>query len=136
VWRSKYKWAARPGAAKTYAPVLPAYSLKFAERTLPSLPLNFWTMASSYQPLQEEDILLETAVIPQNRLVLHNDEVNTFEWVIETLVDVCKHNIEQAEQCAYIIHYRGKYAVKHGSLKYLKPMKDAITDRGINATIE
>ncbi len=93
-------------------------------------------MASSYQPFQEEDILTETAIVPERRLVLHNDEVNTFEWVIETLVDVCKHNIEQAEQCAYIIHYRGKYAVKHGSLKHLKPMKDEITDRGINATIE
>ena len=93
-------------------------------------------MATSYQPFLEEDILVETAIVPENRLVVHNDEINTFEWVIESLIDVCKHNVEQAEQCAYIIHYRGKYAVKHGSLKNLRPMKDAITDRGINATIE
>ncbi len=69
-------------------------------------------------------------------LVVWNDEVNTFEWVIETLMEVCKHSHEQAEQCAYIIHFRGKYAVKQGSYDDLKPMKDAITERGINATVE
>lgn len=93
-------------------------------------------MPASYQPLHEEEQLLETAREPENRLIVYNDEVNTFEWVIETLMDVCKHNTEQAEQCAYIIHYRGKYAVKHGHLKLLKPMREQITDRGINATIE
>lgn len=69
-------------------------------------------------------------------LVVWNDEVNTFEWVIETLVEVCRHSYEQAEQCAYIIHFRGKYAVKEGSYDELKPMCDAITDRGIGATVE
>jgi ATP-dependent Clp protease adaptor protein ClpS len=69
-------------------------------------------------------------------LIVWNDEVNTFEWVIETLVEVCGHSYEQAEQCAYIIHFRGKYAVKEGSYDDLKPMCDAITDRGIGATIE
>ena len=70
------------------------------------------------------------------RLIVWNDEVNTFEWVIETLVDVCGHSTEQAEQCAYIIHFRGKYAVKEGSYEDLKPMCDAITERGIGATVE
>lgn len=84
----------------------------------------------------EEDVLLDEVDIDTNALILHNDPINTFDWVIQTLVDVCKHTSEQAEQCAYIIHYRGKYAVKHGSLERLKPMKDAITDRGIDATIE
>lgn len=69
-------------------------------------------------------------------LVVHNDDVNTFEWVIISLIDICDHTQEQAEQCAYIIHYSGKYAVKHGILSDLKPMKNALTDRGINATIE
>ncbi len=69
-------------------------------------------------------------------LVVWNDEVNTFEWVIETLVEVCGHSQEQAEQCSYIIHYQGKYAVKQGSFDDLKPMCEAITDRGINATVE
>jgi ATP-dependent Clp protease adaptor protein ClpS len=69
-------------------------------------------------------------------LIIWNDEVNTFEWVIETLIKVCGHNPEQAEQCAYLIHYQGKYAVKNGSYDELKPMCDAITDRGIGATVE
>ena len=69
-------------------------------------------------------------------LIVWNDEVNTFEWVIETLMDICGHSHEQAEQCAYIIHFQGKYAVKNGSYEDLKPQCDAITERGINATIE
>jgi len=69
-------------------------------------------------------------------LIVWNDEVNTFEWVIKTLVEVCGHSYEQAEQCSYFIHFRGKYAVKEGSYDELKPQCDAITDRGINATVE
>ena len=69
-------------------------------------------------------------------LIVWNDEVNTFEWVIETLMEICNHSYEQAEQCAYVIHFKGKYAVKHGSYEVLKPMCDAITDRGIGATVE
>ncbi len=69
-------------------------------------------------------------------LIVWNDEVNTFEWVIETLIEVCGHSQEQAEQCSYLIHFRGKYAVKQGSYDDLKPQCDAITGRGINATIE
>jgi len=69
-------------------------------------------------------------------LIVWNDEVNTFEWVIDTLMEVCGHSYEQAEQCAYIIHFQGKYAVKKGSYDDLKPKCDAITDRGIGATVE
>ena len=83
---------------------------------------------------QDTDVLIDTEE-PCN-LVVWNDEVNTFEWVIETLMEVCGHTPEQAEQCAYIIHYQGKYAVKNGSYEDLKPECDAITDRGIGATIE
>jgi ATP-dependent Clp protease adaptor protein ClpS len=69
-------------------------------------------------------------------LVVWNDEVNTFEWVIETLIEVCGHSPEQAEQCSYFIHFKGKYAVKEGSYDELKPQCDAITERGIGATVE
>lgn len=69
-------------------------------------------------------------------LIVWNDSVNTFEWVIETLVEVCGHSEQQAEQCALIIHNKGKYAVKQGAYDDLKPMCDAITERGIGATIE
>ncbi len=69
-------------------------------------------------------------------LIIWNDEVNSFDWVIETLISVCKHTAEQAEQCAMLIHTKGKYAVKEGGYDSLKPMCNAITERGINATIE
>lgn len=69
-------------------------------------------------------------------LIVWNDEVNTFEWVIETLVEICGHSTQQAEQCAMLIHTKGKYAVKQGNYDTLKPMCDAITERGIGASIE
>jgi len=68
-------------------------------------------------------------------LVLHNDDFNTFDFVIETLVDVCKHEPEQAEQCAMIVHYKGKCAVKSGTLAKLKPMCDEMNNRGLSVTI-
>jgi len=83
---------------------------------------------------QEAGVL--TSVEEPCNLIVWNDEVNTFEWVIDTLMDICGHSYEQAEQCAYIIHFQGKYAVKKGSYDELKSMCDAITDRGIGATVE
>ncbi|HEY8894739.1 MAG TPA: ATP-dependent Clp protease adaptor ClpS [Niastella sp.] len=88
------------------------------------------------KPQLEEDTDVLTTLDEPYNLIVWNDEVNTFEWVIETLVEVCGHSTEQAEQCAYIIHFQGKYAVKQGSYDELKPQCDAITDRGIGATIE
>jgi ATP-dependent Clp protease adaptor protein ClpS len=69
-------------------------------------------------------------------LVLYNDDHNTFDFVIETLIDVCNHTPEQAEQCAYITHYKGKCAVKKGDYIKLKPMKEEINNRGLNSVIE
>ena len=71
-----------------------------------------------------------------NMLVLHNDEVNTFEYVIDILIRVCEHNNEQAEQCAYITHYKGKCDIKKGSFDYLKSYKDDLINKGLNVTIE
>ena len=83
-----------------------------------------------------EDINVLTSVEEPCNLIVWNDEVNTFEIVIDTLMEICGHSHEQAEQCAYIIHFQGKYAVKKGSYDDLKPKCDAITDRGIGATVE
>lgn len=83
-----------------------------------------------------EEIDVLTSVEEPCNLIVWNDEVNTFEIVIDTLMDICGHSHEQAEQCAYIIHFQGKYAVKKGSYDELKPKCDAITDRGIGATVE
>ncbi len=84
----------------------------------------------------KEDMDVLTELDEYCTLIVWNDEVNSFDWVIETLVNVCGHSPEQAEQCAIIIDCKGKYAVKEGSYDILKPMCDAITDRGIGATIE
>ncbi len=86
------------------------------------------------QILETEDLM--TDIADPFHLIVWNDDVNTFEWVIETLMEICNHSYEQAEQCAYIIHYKGKYAVKHGDYDELKPMCNAITERGIGATLE
>ncbi len=84
----------------------------------------------------QEDIELLTQEDEYCSLIVWNDDLNSFDWVIETLVEVCGHSVEQAEQCAIIIDSKGKYAVKEGSYEILKPMCDAITERGIGATIE
>lgn len=69
-------------------------------------------------------------------LVVHNDDFNTFDFVIQTLIEVCAHKPEQAEQCTMIIHYKGKCVVRSGELDLLEPMYLEILRRGITATIE
>jgi ATP-dependent Clp protease adaptor protein ClpS len=86
------------------------------------------------EPSFEEDIAV--AADEPYQLIVWNDDVNTFEWVIETLIAVCGHTQEQAEQCTLLIHFKGKCDVKRGSYEELDPMRTAITDRHINATIE
>jgi ATP-dependent Clp protease adaptor protein ClpS len=75
---------------------------------------------------------LETAT---QQLVVFNDEVNTFDWVIETLIEVCKHSATQAEQCTLIIHFKGKCSVKEGEFEELLFMRNEICRRGISAEI-
>ena len=96
--------------------------------------MSFIRNDTSTKQWEEIDVL--TSVEEPCNLIVWNDEVNTFEWVIDTLMEICGHSHEQAEQCAYIIHFQGKYAVKNGSYDELKPKCDAITDRGIGATVE
>jgi ATP-dependent Clp protease adaptor protein ClpS len=91
---------------------------------------------SANRPWESDDSAVDVLEdLPWN-LIVWNDEVNTFEWVIETLIEICGHSQEQAEQCAMLIHTQGKYAVKRGSYEELEPLCTAITDRGIGATIE
>jgi ATP-dependent Clp protease adaptor protein ClpS len=69
-------------------------------------------------------------------LVLHNDDFNTFDFVISSLIEVCKHEAEQAEQCAMIVHYKGKCTVKTGPFAELEPMYKELGNRGLTVTIE
>ncbi len=82
----------------------------------------------------EEEVLVEKENV--NSIVLYNDEVNTFDFVIETLIDVCEHELEQATQCTYIVHYKGKCDVKNGEYTKLKPICSELLRRGLNAEIE
>ncbi len=86
------------------------------------------------QPDLKEQV--DTGTGQKSFLVLHNDDFHTFDFVIETLVNVCELDEIQAEQCTYLIHYKGKCDVKKGSLNFLKPFKDALVERGLEATIE
>jgi ATP-dependent Clp protease adaptor protein ClpS len=71
-----------------------------------------------------------------NILILHNDDVHSFDYVTHALIDICEHNFEQASQCTLIAHYKGKCDIKKGSLKALRPLKDALLERNLNATID
>ena len=69
-------------------------------------------------------------------LILHNDDVHTFDYVIASLIDICKHDVHQAEQCAYIVHYKGKCDVKSGSYDILHPLKEKLTEKELSVTID
>lgn len=86
-----------------------------------------------WQEDSEVDILMEDE--PKHVLVLHNDDVNTFDFVIVSLIEICKHTIEQAEQCTWLVHFKGKCEVKTGSYDFLEPMCTALLDRGLSAEI-
>ena len=82
-----------------------------------------------------EQLLLEEETVKQNEIILFNDDVNTFDYVIETLVKVCDHTSEQAEQCSLIVHYNGKCTVKTGEYGDLKPRCSKLLLAGLNAEI-
>jgi len=83
----------------------------------------------------EVEILEKTIETDIKRLIIYNDDVNTFDWVIDTLMEVCRHTNEQAEQCTLIIHYKGKCSVKEGEFDELATMRNEICRRGISAEI-
>jgi ATP-dependent Clp protease adaptor protein ClpS len=80
-----------------------------------------------------ETVLKEEAI---KALIIYNDDFNTFGFVTETLIEVCEHDALQAEQCTLLIHYTGKCVVKNGTFKKLKPICEALLDRGLSAKIE
>jgi ATP-dependent Clp protease adaptor protein ClpS len=92
-------------------------------------------MRYAYQEEELVDVLEANETTDLMDLVVFNDDVNTFDHVIDTLIRVCKHTPEQAEQCTWLIHYKGKCAVKSGTLEYLRPMREAICEAGIDARI-
>jgi len=83
----------------------------------------------------QESLLLEEEVVKQNEIVLYNDEVNTFDHVIDTLIYACDHSPEQAEQCSIIVHYKGRCTVKTGPYDDLKPRCSILLKAGLSAEI-
>lgn len=88
--------------------------------------------------IEKEDVLVEelTDTGSAYRLIVWNDDVNTFDWVIKSFIEICNHTVQQAEQCTFIVHFNGKATVKTADLKTIRPMKEGLIDRGINATYE
>jgi ATP-dependent Clp protease adaptor protein ClpS len=89
---------------------------------------------STQEKIQEELLTLED-IQKNNEIVLYNDEVNTFDHVIETLIFACDHTAEQAEQCSIIVHYKGKCTVKTGEYNDLKPRCSKLLEAGLSAEI-
>ena len=97
---------------------------------------TIWGPEAGIQWQTQEDTDQEVMVESMHNLIVWNDDVNTFDHVIESLMDICEHSPEQAEQCALFIHHKGKYGVKKGSFDNLRPKAEALIDRGIQATID
>lgn len=83
-----------------------------------------------------EQRIIDTQESVKHNLIVFNDDFNTFDHVIDSLIKVCKHEPIQAEQCTYIVHYQGKCDVKSGEYKALEPMCTALLERGITAEIQ
>lgn len=83
----------------------------------------------------QEAVLVEELVGLNNEIVLYNDDVNTFDHVIDTLIRVCQHTAEQAEQCSILVHYKGKCTVKTGSYDELKPQCTQLLEAGLSAEL-
>ncbi len=100
--------------------------------------VNITKNSKSYDKPQreyEEDVALLEKEDEVYKIVLWNDDVNTFDDVIEALVEICKHTLEQAEQCTMLVHYKGKCTVKTGSLEELKPMHEKLLSRSLTSEI-
>ena len=98
--------------------------------------INGFSFEGQGQEQTEVDVLVEEATSYGHQLVVYNDDVNSFEYVIITLIEVCKHSAEQAEQCTLMIHFRGKCGVKSAPYEDLVAMRNEICRRGISAEIE
>ena len=89
---------------------------------------------STKEKTQEEVSVLEEEVF-QHEIILHNDDVNTFDFVIESLINVCDHSLEQAQQCTFLVHYKGKCSVKCGEYKDLEPRCSKLLQLGLSAEL-
>ena len=94
---------------------------------------NNITLGTQEQEQTSGSLLEQEA--PSFDLVVYNDDVNTFDWVIETLIEVCEHEVTQAEQCAFIVHYKGQCNVKSGDFETLELMQRELSNRNLSAEV-
>ncbi|MFY8021674.1 MAG: ATP-dependent Clp protease adaptor ClpS [Bacteroidia bacterium] len=94
------------------------------------------SLSGSPKEKEEDDVLLLEDEAEESKVVLYNDDVNSFDWVIECLVEICEHDYLQAEQCALLVHFKGKAIVKSGSQEKMKSICQALCDRDLSAIIE
>lgn len=100
--------------------------------------MNFYNTIKDYENPKrqyEEEVLVLDDTDDVYKLVLHNDDIHTFDYVIDSLIEICKHTLEQAEQCTILVHYKGKCTVKTGSLDLLKPMHEKLISRELTSEI-
>lgn len=95
---------------------------------------NFANTAHEVEEVLLEDELQDTSHLSE--LIVYNDDHNTFDWVIQCFMEICNHGFEQSEQLSLLVHFKGKAVVKTGIFEVLKPMKDALIDRGLSAVVE
>ncbi len=88
------------------------------------------------QTENEESVDTLLLDVEEKKIVLYNDEVNTFDFVIDSLIKVCNHEPIQAEQCTILVHFKGRCEVKNGEYEILEPMCSALLDRGLTAEIQ
>lgn len=98
---------------------------------------KYFTNAQRQFDTQQEVLVeLEEQEVAEQIIVLYNDDFNSFEFVIESLIEVCGHDVLQAEQCTYLVHYKGKCAVKKGTYEELEPICTSLLERNLTAQIE
>ncbi|MGD1845892.1 MAG: ATP-dependent Clp protease adaptor ClpS [Salibacteraceae bacterium] len=95
-----------------------------------------WFSDTDEAVLTEPEVATDELTASGFSLILYNDDVNTFDFVIKTLVEVCEHDVLQAEQCSIIVHTKGKCDVKNGAYEKLEPMCVEMLRRGLSAKIE
>ncbi|ALR30486.1 MULTISPECIES: ATP-dependent Clp protease adaptor ClpS [Chryseobacterium] len=100
--------------------------------------MNFYNNIKDYENPKrqyEEEVLVLDDTDDVYKLILHNDDIHTFDYVIDSLIEICKHTLEQAEQCTILVHFKGKCTVKTGSMDVLKPMHEKLLSRELTSEI-
>ena len=90
-------------------------------------------MSIQEEILEKVDVQEEQT--PFREIILYNDDINTFDFVIDSLIKVCDHSPIQAEQCTFLVHFKGKCSVKSGEYKELEPRCTKLLELGLSAEI-